>query len=66
MKTLITAALLSLVIGAATAFAQAPAAPSAPPVSRDNLDENGATIWMRRCGRERAHDCRRPQLWQGR
>ena len=35
-------------------------------MSRDNLDENGATIWMRRCGRERAHDCRRPQLWQGR
>jgi hypothetical protein len=31
MKTLITATLLSFVIGTATAFAQAPAGPAAPP-----------------------------------
>jgi len=30
---------------------------------RDNLDENGASIWMRR-GAERIDDYRWPRFWQ--
>jgi hypothetical protein len=44
MKTLITATLLSFVIGTATAFAQAPAAPATPPVKPKMTSEEKKAI----------------------
>ena len=44
MKTLITAILLSFVIGTATAFAQAPAAPAAPPAKTKMTTEEKKAI----------------------
>jgi psiF repeat len=41
MKTLVTATLLSFVIGTATAFAQAPAGPASPP-AKMSADEKKA------------------------
>ncbi len=43
MKTLISAVLLSFVVGTATAFAQAPAAPASPPAkTKMSADEKKA------------------------
>lgn len=44
MKTLITATLLSFMIGTATAFAQAPAAPAAPPAKTKMTSEEKKAI----------------------
>ncbi len=42
MKTVISAILLSLVIGTATAFAQAPATPAPPPTKKMSAEEKKA------------------------